>query len=186
LLFVIGYVWHRLKQDQRASIIASPVRTYLLLSVLASLCMLVIFMVTWINDPLGARFILFLPLTLFCSAACLLATSSTACQSSHGAGRTSARLLLNLFSGIYPAAILTCVTAVAAIRMAYWTTHVDPVAREFRIAEWRPGERYPDGAYADFTIDPQITSGPPVVRENRLVVPPPCYRWIELRMQERR
>src|SRR5262249_43829523 len=159
------------------------IRVYLLMSVLASLCLLGIFMVTWINDPLGTRFILFLPLTLFCSAACLQGTfrtrGSTASTSCDTVSRPCPPRLLPTwpFSGIYPGAILTCVTAVAVIRLAYWTTYVDPFARDFQIAQWRPGEQYPYGAYKDFTIDPQVISSPPVVRGHTMIVPPPCYRW---------
>jgi hypothetical protein len=185
LLFIVGYIWQRLKEEKQSSIIASAVRTYLLLSVLASLCLLGIFMLTWINDPLGTRFILFLPLTLYCSAACLLASCGTVSPPCHGDDRRSPGFLSAWpFSGIYPAALLTCVTAVAAIRLAHWTTFVDPIASDFRIAQWRPGQQYPYGAYKDFTIDPRVIHGMPVVREDKLVVPPPCYRWIELRMQD--
>jgi hypothetical protein len=208
LLFVIGHIWHQLTQLQRSSIIGSAIRTYLLLSVIASLCLLVIFMATWINDPLGTRFILFLPLTLFGSAACLLPTSnavSSSCGTVHDSCSTASascgtvsrpchsedrrspgRPIAWAFTGTRPYFTLSCVAAVAAIRLAFWTTYEDPFARDFRIPEWRPGERYPNGAFKDFTIDPRVTGGPPIVRGNKMAVPPPCYRWIELRMQEGR
>jgi hypothetical protein len=184
LLFIVGYIWHRLQQENCSSIIGSAIRTYLMLSVLASLCLLVIFMLTWINDPLGTRFILFLPLTLFCSAACLLVGDGGVSRPSASNDRKSFRPLPTwLMSGIYPTAILTCLTAVAVIRLAHWATYVDSFAHDFRITSWRPGEQYPEGAYRDFTIDPQVTNGLPIVRENKMIVPPPCYRWLELRMQ---
>jgi hypothetical protein len=186
LLFIIGYIWWQLQQAKESLVVVLAIRTYLLFSVLASVCLLGIFMLTWINDPLGTRFILFLPLTLFSSAVCLLTSRVAFSQAGHTDGRRPLRAVpALLFCGIYPAAILTCLSAVAAIRLAYWTSYVDPFSRDFRIAEWRPGDHYPHGAYTDFTIDPRVTSGPPVVRENKMVVPPPCYRWIELRMQEK-
>jgi len=201
LLFLIGYIWHQSKQENRSSIIGNAVRTNLLLAVLASLCLLGIFMVTWINDPLGTRFILFLPLTLFCSAACLLAsngTLSTSCGTApascgtvsrpcHSGDRRSPGLVPTWpFVGVRPTAILGCLAAVAAIRLIFWMTNVDPFWRDFQIARWHPGDQFPHGfAYRDFTIAPVLIHGEPRLEGDRLVVPPPCYRWIELRVQER-
>src|SRR5262249_23642158 len=162
----IGYVWHRLKQETGVSLIGRAIRVYLLLSVLASVCLLSIFLFTWINDPLGTRFILFLPLTLFCSAASLLGTCCgippSARRPYHRHDRRSpGQPITWAFTSPRPYFIFACLAAVAAIRLAHWTTYVDPFARDFRITTWRPGERYPDGAYRDFAIDPQVTGGQP-------------------------
>jgi hypothetical protein len=204
LLFVVGYIWHQRKQEKRPSIVGNAIRTYVLLSVLGCLCLLGIFLATWINDPLGARFILFLPVTLFCSAACLLASYGTLCATSggtvhascgappsagrpcHSDDRRSPGLLPTWpFVDIRPTAILGCLAAVAAIRLIFWTTNVDPFWRDFQIAQWHPGDQFPHGfAYKDFTIVPDLIRGEPRREGDRLVVPPPCYRWIELRVQE--
>jgi len=194
LLFVIGFIWHQLKQEKRSSVIGSAIRTYLLMAVFASLCLLAIFMATWINDPLGTRFILFLPLTLFCSAACRVTARGRVppgCgrvpNPAHRDDRRSPRLLPTwLFLDSRPAAILACLAAVAAIRLVFWTTNVDPFWRDFQIAGWHPGDLFPHGfAYKQFTIAPDLIRGEPRREGDQLVVPPPCYRWIELRLRER-
>jgi hypothetical protein len=185
LLAVIWLIGTQLAMGNMADPVQMAVRCYLTLSVGATLCLFIIFNVTWIYDSLGSmggRYILFLLLVVV-SAALILPwqrksgekLEKAKANPSHDSDKLSdASKQRYILHNVAAVLILGCILSITSYRTEKWLFWSDDYQSLFDPSRWE------DPAFApmDVTISPDYVHGPPVPSAGRLLVSPPNYPWI--------
>ena len=155
--------------------------TCLILAAVATVCLLGIFNLTWIYDPLSDRFLLFLPLTLFPAAVYRYWYTE-----SRGREKTPPPPGAGSFGTLKDAGIkilLAGVVAVAVCRCLSWVALLEPFHEGPKLSRLNQ-KSLVDFAYNRLTIDPGFIDRPPVQRGDSVLVSPPLYPWIRIRITD--